>query len=352
MAPSDKLERLMNLTAALLDADRPLTADDVGERVAGYAVGKEAFRRTFERDKEELRQLGVPITTALIPGRYPEEHGYRIDRSAYELPDPGLAPDELAALRLALQAVRMGEAEGGGTEALWKLGGAVDPGAEAGTGTADPEAAPGQAGGDPTGEGQRDLGAVASLPSDPSIVPLFGAVLERRVARFTYAGGAGEATRVVEPWRLEYRRGRWYLSAYDQDRRDERNYRLDRIRGTVDVDAPGSATAPAPDAPSEPDQPWHYGEGEAVTAVVRIEGDHARWAVDQLGTHTVTLVEPDGSTTFAVPVTSWPAFRSFVLSFLDHAEVLGPPDLRADMVAWLQAMDRPSAPAAGATGSS
>jgi predicted DNA-binding transcriptional regulator YafY len=315
MAQSDKLERLMNLTAALLDADRPLTADDISERVTGYAAGKEAFRRTFERDKEELRQLGVPITMATIPGSYPPIEGYRIDRDAYELPDPDLAPDELAALRLALQAVRVGEQSGDGSEALWKLGGLVEP---TGPGAADGDA------------------AVADLPPDPSLVPLFSAVLDRRVARFRYTSSSGDADREVEPWRLEYRRGRWYLTAYDHERGEERNFRLDRIVGAVELDAPATATGPTPSGPAQPDQPWSFGEGEAVTAVLRVDAEHSRMARDQLGDDAVLEVDGDGSTTFAVPVTSWPAFRSFALSFLDHAEVLGPPELRADLVEWLQ----------------
>jgi len=314
VAQSDKLERLMNLTAALLDADRPLTADDISERVTGYATGKEAFRRTFERDKEELRQLGVPIAMVTIPGSYPPIEGYRIDRDAYELPDPDLAPDELAALRLALQAVRVGEQSGDGSEALWKLGGLVEP---SGHGTADAEE------------------AVAALPPDPSLVPLFSAVLDRRVARFRYTSSSGDADREVEPWRLEYRRGRWYLTAYDHERGEERNFRLDRISGTVELDAPATATGPAPSGPAQPDQPWSFGDGEAVTAVLRVDADHSRMALDQLGPDAVLEVDDDGATTFAVPVTSWPAFRSFALSFLDHAEVLGPPELRADLVDWL-----------------
>ena len=318
MAQSDKLERLMNLTAALLDAERPLTADDISERVAGYASAKEAFRRTFERDKDELRQLGIPIAMATIPGTYPEEQGYRIDRDAYELPDPGLAPDELAALRLALQAVRVGEQSGDGSEALWKLGGVVPAGDVGAIG----------AGGDDS--------AVASLPPDPSLVPLFSAVLERRVARFAYTSSAGSADREVEPWRLEYRRGRWYLTAFDRDRGEERNFRLDRILGAVGLDAPSTATGPTPAGPAEPDQPWAFGDGEAVIAVLLVDGAHARLALDQLGQDSVIELRPDGTTTFAVPVTSWPAFRSFVLSFLDHAEILEPADLRADLVAWLE----------------
>jgi proteasome accessory factor B len=323
MAQSDKLERLMNLTAALLDAERPLTADDISERVIGYSGSKEAFRRTFERDKDELRQLGVPLEMGVIPGVYPEEYGYRIDRSDYELPDPGLAPDELGALRLALQAVRVGEQSGDGSEALWKLGGLVEAGGA-------PDAAP-------VGEG-----AVASLPPDPSLVPLFSAVLERRVARFSYASSGGDAERVVEPWRLDYRRGRWYLTAHDLERGEERNFRLDRIRGEVALDTPGTFTGPPATAPAEPDQPWAYGDGEAVTAVLRVDADQAHWALDQLGTDSVLETAADGTTTFAVPVTSWPAFRSFVFSFLDHAEVLGPAFLRADVVSWLTDLAGPA----------
>ncbi len=317
MASNEKLERLMNLTAALLNADRPLTADDVARRVVGYAEGKEAFRRTFERDKEELRQLGVPISMAPIPGSYPEELGYRIDRADYELPDPDLAPDELAALRLALQAVRLGEDHGDGSEALWKLGGVVTQ-SEASSGPS----------------------AVASLPTDPSLVPLFGAVLEQRAATFTYQGASGAAERCVEPWRLEYRRGRWYLTAFDRDRDQERNFRLDRIAGPVTLDERHTFTGPAPaGAGEEPAQPWAYGDGETVTAVLRVDPDQVRWAREQLGDDAVTAVHDDGSTTFSVPVTSWPAFRSFVLSFLDHAELLGPPELRADLVTWLQDLE-------------
>jgi proteasome accessory factor B len=323
MAQSDKLERLMNLTAALLHAERPLTADDIAERVVGYSTGKEAFRRTFERDKEELRQLGVPLTMATIPGTYPEEQGYRIDRTDYELPDPDLAADELAALRLALQAVRVGEEAGDGSEALWKLGGVVGPGPDAAGDGAD---------------------ALASLPSDPSLVPLFRAVTERRVVRFPYASSGGDAVRVVEPWRLDYRRGRWYLTAYDHDRGEERNFRLDRIRGEVQPEGPDTFTGPAPSAPEAPDEPWAFGEGDAVTAVLRVDASHAGLALDQLGPGRVVGTDADGTRTFAVPVTSWPAFRSFVLSFLDHAELIEPAELRADLVGWLDGIAGGGAP--------
>ena len=56
------IERALNLLAFLLTASRPVTADEIRVPVAGYdQPNDEAFRRTFERDKELLRRLGIPL---------------------------------------------------------------------------------------------------------------------------------------------------------------------------------------------------------------------------------------------------------------------------------------------------
>ena len=101
----DRLERLVNLVAALIDTPVPLTRRQIHERIEGYSSEPEAFRRNFERDKELLRQMGLPLTIEAIDPAHPEEVGYRIPREQYELPDPGLDEHELAALRLASAAV-------------------------------------------------------------------------------------------------------------------------------------------------------------------------------------------------------------------------------------------------------
>ena len=75
MATNDKLERMMNLAAALLSAERPLTAAQIAERVAGYPPDKVAFRKAFERDKSDLRDLGVPVRMEELPDSYPPEVG-------------------------------------------------------------------------------------------------------------------------------------------------------------------------------------------------------------------------------------------------------------------------------------
>src|SRR3954452_13223276 len=121
MPSSEKLERLLNLTAALLETARPLSAAEIAKRVYGYPEEKSAFRRTFERDKDDLREMGIPLVLTEIEGTDPPETGYRIPKDQYYLRDPGLEPDELAALQLAASTVRLDGIEGVG--GLWKLGG-------------------------------------------------------------------------------------------------------------------------------------------------------------------------------------------------------------------------------------
>ena len=98
MASTAKLERLMKLTAALLEAVAPLSAEEIHRRVDGYPETDASFRRSFERDKDDLREMGVPIVLETVPGSDPPVDGYRIPKDQYYLADPGLEPDELAAL--------------------------------------------------------------------------------------------------------------------------------------------------------------------------------------------------------------------------------------------------------------
>ena len=123
----DRLERLVNLVAALIDTPRPLTREEIRQRIEGYSEDADAFRRNFERDKDLLRQMGLPLATEPLDPNHPDEIGYRIPREQYELPDPGLDEHELTALRLASAAVQLDgdwdrDASG---RALRKLGGAA-----------------------------------------------------------------------------------------------------------------------------------------------------------------------------------------------------------------------------------
>ena len=124
----DKLERLLNLTAALLHTPRPLSASELRARMAGaYSEDLTAFRRMFERDKSDLRAIGVPIEVTTLYRLDPPVEGYRIPAAAYAGRDVRFDPDELAALHLATNLVRL---EGGaGTGLVRQLGGPHPAGA-------------------------------------------------------------------------------------------------------------------------------------------------------------------------------------------------------------------------------
>lgn len=268
----------------------------------GYPDDPAAFRRAFERDKETLREMGVPIQYDDAGALTTDEPGYHIPKDEYYLRDPALAPDELAALHLAASVVRL---EGGdGLEAFWKLGGA------------------------PSGEASAP---VASLPGADHLVPLFTAVSERRRASFDYH----DRRREVEPQGLAFRNGHWYLSARDAESGEDRSWRLDRIQSPVELGEDHDAYARS-DTAAAPEAPWRFGGDEPVVAELLVDADQAGWAVHHLGEHSVKRRLGDGAVVLAVPVTNREAFRSFVLGFLDHAEVLSPPELREGVVAWLE----------------
>ncbi len=318
-----RLERLINLVAALLHAERPLTADELRHRLPGYAADHATFRRAFERDKEALRDLGIPVVVEPVDdAAQPSAMGYRIPKEAYYLKDPGLAPDELAALHLAASAVRLEGASG--VEALWKLGGELAEEGPSGplSGFSSPSTLAGPAG-----------TAMAALPGTANLAPVFAAISARRRIGFTYRGRA----RRVDPWRLSFRNGHWYLAGFDHDAGEERMFRLDRVESEVLATGDDAAFERPPHAGTQP-PPWELGADEALTARLRVDAGQAAWAAGHVGPEAVESWDEDGSVVLAVRVTNRDAFRSFVLGFLDHAEVLSPAVLRGEMVEWLEAL--------------
>jgi proteasome accessory factor B len=370
-----KLERLLNLTAALLETPRPLTAEQLRQRVPGYPEERASFRRAFERDKDDLRELGIPLRREPVLTGARTQDGYRIPPDEYYLRDPGLQPDELAALHLAARVVRLE----GATEALWKLGGEAVERAEGGGGrrsrrrTSSAAAEQRSGGPAPPADDPAALALpVVDVPTDERLTALFGALVDRRTVRFTYAGPRGRADdaaggaaleRRVDPHRLDFQRGRWYLSGHDHGRDALRSFRVDRIAGPVEELGDRPFRRPERRHPGVRLQPWELGAEEVATTVVArllVDPDQAAWAVQHVGPDNVDERRPDGSVVLRIEVANRDAFRSFVLTFLDHAEVLGPPELRADVVDWLRSVRGPapvptagpgaSVPAAGAVG--
>ena len=221
-----RAERLVNLVLCLLSTRQYLTAEQIRAAVPGYepadgtARADEAFHRMFERDKGELRELGVPLET----GRnsyFDVDDGYRIARRSYELPPIEFTPQEAAAVGLAIrlwQSAALGQAAHG---ALLKL--------RAAGVTLDSAALPG------------------SLPpvdaSEPALPALLDAVRARQAVRFGYRKPRDAATdsRRVQPWGVVSWRGRWYLVGHDMDRDATRCFRLSRVEGSVRASGPVDA---------------------------------------------------------------------------------------------------------------
>lgn len=303
-----KVERLLNLTAVLLETRIPITADDLRELVEGYPPPGPSFHRAFERDKDDLRTLGIPLVVESVAHTDPPLLGYRIPPEQYYLPDPGLEQDELAALNLAALTIRLDDLGSG--EALWKLG--------ASAGAAE----------------QSATGAVATIPSDENLGPIFSAITARHTVAFTYRGDQ----RRVEPWRLDFQRGRWYLTGFDLDRDAERNFRLNRIEGDVTVEAiTATAVRPANET-RQARQAWEIGPELVAEVQLLVDADRVAWARQQLGDGATSELNDEGNVIFTVPVVQVQAFFSFVIGFLDHAEILGPPAIRADFIDLLREM--------------
>lgn len=309
-----RVERLLNLTSALLHTRRPLRSDEIHDTIPGYPDDKASFRRQFERDKDALRQLGLPLTTEVIDSSIDEAQvGYRIRPDHYFLRDPGLTPDELSAIHLAAQAVRYGDDPT--VSGLWKLG-LVGP-----DGSADRSA----------------VEAAAALPSAAPLALLFESIATRTPITFGYRG----ESRTVAARRLTFRNGHWYLSAFDPARNDDRSFRVDRIEEPVAL-SDASFTVPDEGADrtsreSRPfDAPWELGDGAAVEALVLVDPPHATWAEARLGATAVVETRESDAKVFRFSVRSPEAFRSFVLGFLHHAEILSPMELRNDVISWVR----------------
>jgi len=300
----DKVERLLSVMNVLLDVPGALTGQTIRSRVPGYPDDDASFKRQFERDKNELRDMGVPLLVEPVPGSDPPVLGYRIRARDYELKDPGLEPDELEALNMAAAAV--GSDGGHGRLGLFKLGGAAVP-----------------------------TGASAELPADPDLVAAFRGVAELRTLAFRYH----DQDRLVEPQRLEFSRGHWYLGGLDRTRGEHRWFRMSRIQtGTgarIALGDPGSFERTGPVGTPLQLDPWRIaGDDEPTTATVWFDPQVAVSVRSGLPESMVISDDEEGLVV-AMEVANPDGFVSWVLSYLDRAEVLAPVELRSKVVDWL-----------------
>ena len=217
-----KTERLLNLVIALLSTRMPLSKARIRAAVPQYhgTASDEAFDRMFERDKDELRELGIPLVTSVIDPVFDDELGYRIDKREYALPEISFEPDEVAALSLAARTWTRASLAGPAATGLRKLRAA--------------------------GVAMDDASLVGIEPvvrtTEEAFEPLRRAVRDRRAVTFGYRKPDEESTtRHLQPWGLAQWHGRWYLTGFDLDRGAARVFRVGRVDTAVTMTGPAGA---------------------------------------------------------------------------------------------------------------
>ena len=332
-----RLERMMELVVMLRAKRVPMSADEIHKQMRRqirdcYPEDISNFRRVFERDKEDLRKMGVPIKVGTVPATDPPQQGYIIRDQDYYLCD--LTPQEYAALCVARGMVSL-EGSSGEDAILRRFGGEGGP--------------------ESRSESLSISGSAswsASLQSPAPLLTLFRAVAEHRTVKFGYDAGAGSTSRKVAAGRLDYVRGEWYLTGFDYLRDAERTFNLrfigddlevleagGRGRGrpeAADLAAAGLAADPA--ALGIRSKPWEVPREEPVTAKLLVESPLVGWAVRQLGEEAVAERRADGGAIFEARVGDPEEFFRFVGFFLEDAEILEPASLRQRFAKRLEAL--------------
>jgi proteasome accessory factor B len=315
----------LQLLLLLIESARPVSRAEIFEAIPGYRTRVAAAgERKFERDKKELRELGVPIEEP----EDDEPNLYQVRRRAYELPELHLGEDERAALALAAEALASWE---GLTyrdlveEALRKLSYA--------TGLAGPAKAPSH--------------MAVALPSRArgksvrkKIEELTRAVESRKRVTLTYESSSGEATeRPVDPYGLVYSGGDWQVIGHCHLRKAPRTFRVDRITRLRVASKPGTPDFERPPgfdlATYVQRSPWVFRAGaEGVVEVTLAIGPDRAWMADEdFGPNAMReMLVADGGSDPWTRVT----FRSGnpdyvvarVLDAVGHVRVVAPAELR------------------------
>ena len=207
-----KTERLINLTLALLATKRYLKKSEILSNVAGYEGTQEAKERMFERDKDDLRSLGIEIEVGDLDIFFEDEPGYRIPQKSYELNVPNLSGRELALLSIA--------------SSFWNDS-VLAPNAQSGI------------------RKLQSLGIPATLEfefrmkyrfDNPSelLEEIAKAILQKSKIKFSYDSSSLKV-RHLEPYRIVFWNSYWYLIGMDIDRTGIRLFKLSRFLGGIEI---------------------------------------------------------------------------------------------------------------------
>jgi len=310
----EPLERLLNLVGMLLETQTPLTFDQIRAALEPYRhQNADSAKRMFERDKDVLREYGVPLELVDLDA-WGGEQGYVIPKDRYYLPDISFTPEELGALLVAAQS------------------GGQDPAAEQGMRKllygAEGGVLANLAGG-PLASGSDARGALVHAATE--------AARDRRRVRFGYRTSQGkQSERDVDVFALVFRGGHWYVVGHDHERDDVRAFRLSRV--ATDITDAGEGSEPPEDfraADHVAAGPWAAGPEERATVVFAPKV--AWWAAGTLAGAKTGATRTDGWIEVSVPFADEGALASLLLQFGSDAVAESPPSLRDTIVRRLEA---------------
>ena len=261
------------------------------------------FDRTFERDKAELRNIGVPVETG-SHGPDGGDPGYRVDRSAFELPPISFTADELAALGAAARVWQDSVAAEDTRVALATLRAAG----------ADPDAA-------------RLLTLQPQLTSVDGLDVWWEALRDRREVRFGYR----DEPRRLQPWRIVQRRGHWYVIGFDLDRAERRHFKLSRLTAPPRAVGESASYEPPEDVVVE----FTPSEQNPIARVALRPG-HGHDLVRNGRPTTPLDGDPEGFEVHELPLT--PVLVGEICALGADAIALAPEELVDDVVARLRAV--------------
>lgn len=307
---SRKIERLINLTIALLATKRYLTKSEIFRSVEGYEGSPETKERMFERDKDDLRSLGIEIEVGSYDPLFNDEAGYRIKQEKYQLDLGQITPTEISLLSLAAQAWQGASFDEAAQKALLKLNSIGVP--------SDSLTLPGAS--NKLSDGGRDFPLIAK------------AIAEQQLLTFTYIDSQlFQNVRKIVPIGLSSRAGFWYLSGVDQEIQEIRTFRVDRIEGEI-----AASKGPRDFETPQNFDPKGVFEGGSSTSFASIDVRKGKGtSLRALATSTESLGEWDR---LRVPIYNLHTLASMVLWHGNDVFVQQPQELREILIGQLDSL--------------
>jgi len=304
---SRKSERLVNLTIALLATKRYLTKSEIFRTVDGYEGAPEAMERMFERDKDDLRSLGITIELGTFDPLFEDEAGYRITPSSYQLNLGELDGTDIALLSIAASAWTGAALEKESTSALIKLASmGLDSDSEA-----------------------LSLLAPRVSGTDQNFAVLTDAIIRRSEIEFTYVGSdLSRSARRVAPYSMRGRAGSWYLVGLDLEKGSLRTFRIDRIFSEISVGKKNNAYVIPENIPEQ-----HSEEVQEV-ALLRVRKNRGH-QLRSLATLVHSGDDWDDWDDVSIPILSASWLLCLILWHRDDVIVVKPATLRKDVLAAL-----------------